>query len=436
MISGCARAFCALILVIGCGCTGEVDVIHDAEGNEWTPGAFTYNQLVRATAHGQSGNHIVDWNGTEVQADKIDSRFSLQEQLKVVTVSKAHLGDLDFVSKALKKKRGDFIVTVEATGGAVLTSVPMGKQEILVDEQLKKKDVKHETTIATKIEVPPEIAGPGTHFRGGLFACIDTDRDGSCADEVVNKLDSDKASQNVIFFAGVKGTIKGQGATGRTVELYRATASEVGSPDWIMVQVLKNLPSEDGQGALTVHLAVGVIGNKVKGLDKTGPNLSAEELVMIHKAQITNHKKRTNGCFVRGTRILLASGDALRVEDVFAGVEVTTAKGRRLEVLESVAGPERHPIVAIRTDAGHSLRVTRSHPMLTPSGLRMANDLAVGHRLIAAGHRVVRIVSLKREPYSDLVFNFSLPGGAEADHLVNAEGLITGDLHLQQKLSR
>jgi len=139
---------------------------------------------------------------------------------------------------------------------------------------------------------------------------------------------------------------------------------------------------------------------------------------------------------VRGTRILLAGGETLRVEDVFAGVEVTTAAGRRLEVLESVAGPERYPIIAIKTDAGHSLRVTRSHPMLTPSGLRMADDLATGDRLVAADRKVVRIVSLAREPYRDLVFNFSLPGGVEADHLVNAEGLITGDLHLQQKLSK
>jgi hypothetical protein len=73
--------------------------------------------------------------------------------------------------------------------------------------------------------------------------------------------------------------------------------------------------------------------------------------------------------------------------------------------------------------------------MLTPSGLRMASQLEVGDKLVAADRNEVAIVAVRRLPYGDLVFNFVLPGTDDADHLVNAEGLLTGDLLLQQRLS-
>ena len=123
------------------------------------------------------------------------------------------------------------------------------------------------------------------------------------------------------------------------------------------------------------------------------------------------------------------------VERLYRGTAITTLLGKQVKTIKHVAGPEEHPVIRIATAAGHELTVTRFHPMMTTAGIKPAVDLTRQDRLVTSSWKPVRIKSLKKIAYSGLVYNFELPGEAELEHLVVAEGLITGDLYLQRRLS-
>ena len=74
--------------------------------------------------------------------------------------------------------------------------------------------------------------------------------------------------------------------------------------------------------------------------------------------------------------------------------------------------------------------------MVTERGLRKAKDLQVGDRLFSGDGKPVAIRSLRLTPYRGQVYNFELQGVLQEAHQVIAEDLLTGDLHLQEQLSR
>jgi len=424
------------------GCTGQVDTIVDRAGNEWVPGSFTYQQLARKTQQNLEGRHLVEQgeSSTKVEPDAVNTRISFEADLAITTESTNHVGDLDFVADALSNNRGKFIVTIEIPEGSPLASASLDDAELMTDDQLRRAGVKHNFNQKLGVEVPGSLAAPGTHFPAALFACVDTNRNGRCADEIVERLNRWRPQQNVVFFAGLEGVVQGEG-DGRTVEFERASAEEIGSTNWIMTEVLENLPSANTDQPLTATLAVGAVGDEIVGFARRPdkyitPTELAEIKQEIQQQQMrAQFGKRTSGCFVSGTRVALDQSRIDVVEHVFKGVTVLTEDGKR-KVLRAVRGPENLPIVEIGTERGYRIRVTQRHPMLTPTGLTMAGQLKLGDKLIAAEDRgEVAITSLRKMPYDGLVYNFSLPGADDDDHLVAAEGLITGDLYLQQKLS-
>jgi hypothetical protein len=433
-------------MFIGISCTGDVFTIRDADGNAWTAGKFTYQQLVRKSQQGAHGSHIIDTEDDSLPTMRPDQLFtpiSFNAELGVRTVSKPHLGDLDFVAKALRKKRGAFIVTIEVPNGPVLSSRSLADHEIVNRGQLEKKDRVRDSSAGLDIEIPGELAAPNNRFPVALFACIDTNRDGKCADELVDVMEdfNPEDQNNVVFFGALEAVVHGM-ADSRTIEFQRTSIDNVGSPEWIMQEVLKNLPSAPDQPPLSISLAVGsgwIDDVPEDTFQATGSEMTATELGKVQQVanQQKNRNKRTNGCFVKGTRIFLGSGSILRVEDVFIGTLVSTASGQTRRAERAVAGAERHETITIRTEGDRRIEVTQTHPMMTPSGLRMAKALKLGDLLVAADGSAVKITSLRRRRLADddLVYNFALPGTADKDHLVNAEGLITGDLHLQQKLA-
>jgi hypothetical protein len=145
---------------------------------------------------------------------------------------------------------------------------------------------------------------------------------------------------------------------------------------------------------------------------------------------------RTDGCYIAGTRIAVADGVDLPIELIRRDMPITTLAGRSSNVLRVEAGPEPLPVITVRTDQGQALTVTEGHPMMTASGLKPARDLTLEDRMLTAAGDHARITELRRDRYNGMVFNFSLPGKQLDDHLVVAEGLVVGDLHLQKQLER
>lgn len=147
------------------------------------------------------------------------------------------------------------------------------------------------------------------------------------------------------------------------------------------------------------------------------------------------------GCFDPDARILLADGKAtLRASRLRVGDRVWNPVAKRpVQIVRVVTGPEKERLYSIRTSHG-AVRVTATHPMRTTKGLFTASELSVGDTLVDSRLGRVGIVAIERYslPAGDQVVNFELERvtGAEEDHYLVADGVVTGDLILQHELER
>ncbi|AJQ97956.1 hypothetical Protein YC6258_05932 [Gynuella sunshinyii YC6258] len=159
------------------------------------------------------------------------------------------------------------------------------------------------------------------------------------------------------------------------------------------------------------------------------------------------------GCFHPSTDILTSTGQT-SVDKIVAApdmyeVHAFTAEGQYSNLFNDVydvtRGDNLEPLVAISA-GGRDVKVTASHPVLVlaqgDSDITVvkAKDLDPAlHQLVLAGGDAVVIDSLdKNVPYYGRVYNFST--GTEesdmADHIVSANGLLMGDLYLQNTLGK
>lgn len=147
----------------------------------------------------------------------------------------------------------------------------------------------------------------------------------------------------------------------------------------------------------------------------------------------------TNGCFAAGTAIRMADHTLKPVERLEEGdlVYNPVTKGSAV-VARTIAGPEVDPLIKLATDSG-IVRVTRKHPFQTTEGLKAASDLKIDDRIIGSGGRPIAIHEIQVEvnDIHPIVYNFALKetSGRDIDHMVEANGVVTGDLFLQEKVS-
>ena len=146
----------------------------------------------------------------------------------------------------------------------------------------------------------------------------------------------------------------------------------------------------------------------------------------------------TQGCFIAGTRLRLADQSEIAVEhvkgdEVFARPDRTAARS-----LGGRAGPEVPPVLFLSTASGHHLGVTRTHPMVVQRAHTLevlaAADLRVGDLLLVhtpAGLTPTPVTSLDWRVYHGRGYNLRIAGHVPHEHFVVANGIVTGDLHLQ-----
>jgi hypothetical protein len=144
-----------------------------------------------------------------------------------------------------------------------------------------------------------------------------------------------------------------------------------------------------------------------------------------------------SGCFVTGTRLAMADGSTKAIEDVKAGDLVENPlNGQAVPVRYMRAGPEVGKLYVITTESG-SVTVTAGHAMVTASGIRRADQLTKGE-LITTRAGVEPVLSLiMRESHGETVYNLAVGATASDDaraHAVLANGVVTGDLTLQERL--
>lgn len=105
-------------------------------------------------------------------------------------------------------------------------------------------------------------------------------------------------------------------------------------------------------------------------------------------------------------------------------------------------GPEENPVFRFQVSSGESVTVTELHPMVVSKNgsydMVLAKSVQAGDLLVTGSGReaaVVAIESYKLEPSQNLVYNVDTKGQQLLDHVVIANGVLTGDIVWQNLLA-
>lgn len=146
------------------------------------------------------------------------------------------------------------------------------------------------------------------------------------------------------------------------------------------------------------------------------------------------------GCFDSSTKIRLGNN-----QDEKAISELTSEDTvwnpilkRAFRIRKMVQGGEKIPMVRIST-VERSINVTRNHPMVTPRGVIAAFKVTDNDQIMIDGDswsQVVKVSEIPFEGEEPIVWNLELESTGEDDdsHFVLANGIITGDLFIQNKI--
>ena len=281
-----------------------------------------------------------------------------------------------------------------------------------------------------------------------VFLCTDGNKNNSCADEMITNLN--RFNRTMLHFMRRKRREMREQFCQEKFLDHRGeeTLSSAGYLSSGVVIFHKQYGGEKKQSGVA-HLIKGILRNLDEESVAFGRNPSqALKGPIVTLAEYKNRRvcevdhgpgggagKRTNGCFVKGTQIAIGEGLSVPIEDLTVGKEVLLSNGKISKIKKIVAGLEKNPVVKIELVDKKIVSVTETHPMLTRRGVVKAAELRFDDEIKVYTGAWVKIHSLTAVKYSDKVINIKLDGEDEKDHLVIANGVVTGDLYLQQQLS-
>lgn len=189
-------------------------------------------------------------------------------------------------------------------------------------------------------------------------------------------------------------------------------------------------------------------------------------------------RKRSETCFQQGTQIQLADGSEKAIEEIEpttleepeSGDSLLSIDGERIRIMSVVAGPEVLPLIRIAAisksrdfpEKKFEVTVTAFHSMLMNNSLlRIAGLIREGDRIrtvlgeaivvdtewvpskeyvwnLILGSELFLQSAIKEEISVDRLYHFhsnSLLGLTPKQHLLVANGVVTGDWNLQIQLS-
>lgn len=167
-------------------------------------------------------------------------------------------------------------------------------------------------------------------------------------------------------------------------------------------------------------------------------NADADECQVT--AQVSDVGERTQrGCFEESTRITMADGTKLRADLLQKGAVVyNPVTKKNVKVAEVVIGPEKDTGLFEVGYADKEVAVTSAHPFETQNGIKMARELTKADKLLGQDGKFHAITELRQRAVdpSAQVVNLRLATDSQkpAAHMVEADGVVSGDLYLQRRL--
>ncbi|MEN9808758.1 MAG: hypothetical protein RLZZ488_325 [Pseudomonadota bacterium] len=218
-------------------------------------------------------------------------------------------------------------------------------------------------------------------------------------------------------------------ADGNTTEkieiVYKA---KVISHDIPMIQELQGVAEEEKHEAKSCAY--------FKYYDPTNPKTCSISFVTKNDAGFVC--RNNDGCFDELTKIRMADGSdrlvtQLRKGDfVYNPVTKMPAKITKLTI-----GPELKPLLHV-TVGGSTVRVTDSHPFMTTRGWVAAKNLRSTDKILGRDGKYLGIQKVEIGASGHTVANLALEGPANQPelHYVLADGVVTGDLVIQNMLEQ
>jgi hypothetical protein len=145
------------------------------------------------------------------------------------------------------------------------------------------------------------------------------------------------------------------------------------------------------------------------------------------------------GCFIKGTKILMSNQTWKAVEDVKKEDMVwNPILNKAQKVFAIIHGPEADKHMWTVGYKGKQTTVTQNHPFMTQSGMKVASKLTKADKILVGKNRYEQVTTLKKNDLDPnaYVHNFKVMGnhGEAQEHMVMADGVVSGDLYLQQQL--
>lgn len=155
------------------------------------------------------------------------------------------------------------------------------------------------------------------------------------------------------------------------------------------------------------------------------------------------------GCFSADTQLLTGVSDEQTVS--YARASSVTRPGTLISLADEatiddvsivprsirriVHGPEDADLYVFALANGSTLRVTQHHPMVIDDGTIIeAQDVGPAMSFVGIDGASVAITSITREKPVGEVYNFETEADTRLGHVIVAEGVLVGDLKLQNEL--
>jgi hypothetical protein len=171
----------------------------------------------------------------------------------------------------------------------------------------------------------------------------------------------------------------------------------------------------------------------IKGID-------AESCTISAAATSAPELRTMRGCFAPETLITMADGSKKQIQEIKLNDRVKNPlTGLSAIVIRVSKGPEADKgMLEVGFKDGGKVLVTSKHPFMTRQGLKQADELTESDEIIVRSDAFRKVDHLVRRPANgnQTVVNIAVTGKTfeAADHMIEADGVIAGDLFLQEKL--
>ncbi len=150
--------------------------------------------------------------------------------------------------------------------------------------------------------------------------------------------------------------------------------------------------------------------------------------------------QRVDGCFDPATTIRMSDGTLKRIDGISQGESVFNPVTKKsVKIGRIVVGTEGDKNMYELGYDINIVKVTQTHPFPTKQGIKTASQLGYDDLILSPDGKYYQISYIKKLPInpSQVVINFELDLSSKNydDHMVEANGVVAGDLYIQNNLA-